>query len=57
MNYVLKKTLCQEYKSLTDVAYAAGYYDQSHFIKDFRNYFQASPKILKKEHPLLKHFI
>ncbi len=57
MNNVLKKTLHYEYKSLTDVAYKAGYYDQSHFIKDFKTYFHASPKILKKEHPLLKHFI
>ena len=57
MNIVLKKTLNQEYKSLTDVAYAAGYYDQSHFIKDFQTFFQTSPKILKKEHSLLKHFI
>ncbi len=54
---VLKNVFLQDYKSLTDVAYAAGYYDQSHFIKDFKTYFLSSPKLLKKDHSLLKHFI
>lgn len=54
---VLKNTLHHTYKSLTDVAHAVGYYDQSHFIKDFKNYFPSSPKILKNDHTLLKHFI
>ncbi len=29
--------------SLTDIAYAAGYYDQSHFIRDFKKYSGATP--------------
>ncbi|HEX5172269.1 MAG TPA: helix-turn-helix transcriptional regulator [Cyclobacteriaceae bacterium] len=32
------------HRSLTDVAYDAGYFDQSHFIKDFRLFTGQSPK-------------
>jgi AraC-like DNA-binding protein len=41
------KDLIQHYKpemSLTEAAYLAGYYDQSHFIKDFRAFTGQSPK-------------
>jgi AraC-like DNA-binding protein len=30
-------------KSLTEIAYAAGYFDQSHFIKDFKSYTGQAP--------------
>lgn len=33
-----------EDKSLTETAYAAGYYDQPHFIKDFKSFTGQSPK-------------
>jgi AraC-like DNA-binding protein len=32
------------YLSLTEASYEAGYFDQSHFIKDFRNFTGRSPK-------------
>ena len=54
---VLKNIFLHNHRSLTDVAHAAGFYDQSHFIKDFKTFFPASPKLLNKEQPLLKHFI
>lgn len=40
----LKKLLTQQPSTLTDVAYDNEYYDQSHFIKDFREFTGLSPK-------------
>ncbi|WP_276371124.1 helix-turn-helix domain-containing protein [Chryseolinea sp. H1M3-3] len=34
----------QSFSSLTELAYAAGYFDQSHFIKDFRLFTGQAPK-------------
>ena len=31
-------------RDLTEIAYASGYYDQSHFIKDFRQFSGYTPK-------------
>lgn len=58
MNRAIQMMLCGDFISLTDVAYFTGYYDQSHFIKDFRVFFDSKPSgLLKKNHDLLKHFI
>jgi AraC-like DNA-binding protein len=41
------RTLIQTYpqaKNLTDVALGAGYFDQSHFIKDFTAFTGTTPK-------------
>ncbi|MFK7948760.1 MAG: helix-turn-helix domain-containing protein [Saprospiraceae bacterium] len=40
----LKKLLTQKSSKLTDLAYDSEYYDQSHFIKDFREFTGLSPK-------------
>ncbi len=42
------------FNNLTEVAYNNGYYDQSHFIKSFKNYTSYTPKNFKKNNPSLK---
>jgi len=39
----------QEHASWADLAYRAGYYDQMHFIKDFKEFAKLTPTILQKE--------
>jgi transcriptional regulator GlxA family with amidase domain len=34
----------KKYSNLTSLAYESGYYDQAHFIKDFREFTGISPK-------------
>ena len=51
--------LAQNSKSLTlvDAALSCGYYDQSHFIRDFTKFSGESPlKYLTSEHPMSDHF-
>lgn len=31
-------------QTLTEIAYEAGYYDQSHFIREFKSYTNLTPK-------------
>lgn len=38
--------------SLTDLAYACGYYDQAHFIKDFKAFSGFTPNQFMHSHPL-----
>jgi AraC-like DNA-binding protein len=40
----LKALLNQEHKSLTDLAYENEYFDQAHFIKDFKEFTGLTPK-------------
>ena len=40
----LKKLLTQEVTSLTDLAYENNYFDQAHFIKDFKEFTGLTPK-------------
>lgn len=35
-------------RSLTDISYECGYFDQSHFIKDFKTFYGDSPLFFKK---------
>ena len=49
MNIVRFKSLIDAYSkgrnSLTDLAYEYGYYDQSHFIKDFKAFSGYTPRV------------
>lgn len=55
--YVLSLAEQKRYNTLTDLAYNGGFYDQSHFIKDFREFSGLSPKQYFAEHlPLVKFF-
>jgi len=36
------------FKKLTQIAYESGYYDQSHFIKEFQFFTEKSPRQLQK---------
>lgn len=40
--------MVQSEKSLTEIACHSGFYDQSHFIHNFKNYFSVSPKRYRK---------
>lgn len=44
MQTAIELMLCEEEKSLTQIAYESDYYDQSHFIKDFQKFTGESPK-------------
>ena len=44
INYFIKSYYKNEGKSLTELTYECGYYDQSHLIKDFRYFMDVSPK-------------
>jgi len=39
----------EQYTNLTDLAYENGYYDQAHFIKDFKAFTGMSPKQFFKD--------
>lgn len=41
---VLKLLINEKIDNLTNIAYKSGYYDQSHFIKDFKEFTGISPK-------------
>lgn len=54
MQTALKMLLNQKEDSLTAIAYESEYYDQAHFIKDFREFTGTSPKeFLGNEHMAL----
>jgi AraC-like DNA-binding protein len=44
--------------SLTALAHESGYYDQAHFIRDFKHFSGINPKMfLNQEHRFSDHFI
>ena len=54
----LKTMKQKKFKSLTSLAYENGYYDQSHFIKDFKVFTGMSPKLFFSDNlELTAHFI
>lgn len=46
--YTALKQLYKNKHSLTDIGHGCGYYDQSHFIKDFKSFTSLSPSDFKK---------
>lgn len=55
--YILSLADQKRYNSLTDLAYAGDFYDQAHFIRDFRAFTGFSPKQYFAEHlPLVRLF-
>ena len=55
--YVLSLAEQKRYDALTELAYDGGFYDQAHFIKDFRTFTGLSPKQYFSQHlPLVKFF-
>ncbi len=58
MKKVLEISMSQKFISFTDVAHATGYYDQAHFIKDFKYYFEKSPMdFFKHDNVYLRNFL
>lgn len=49
----LKMLLNQQYESLTKIAYESNYYDQAHFIKDFKEFTGTNPKDFLTDKELL----
>lgn len=48
VNYIAKELICHQKTTLTEMAYQLNYYDQSHFIKDFKSVTGLSPKAYRK---------
>ena len=49
----LKSLLNKDVSKLTDLAYENGYFDQSHFIKDFKIFTGVTPKDFYKDHLMM----
>jgi AraC-like DNA-binding protein len=55
INYFLHLQKQSSYENLTQLGLDAGFYDQAHFIKEFKAFFNCSPlPFFKEEHNLLK---
>ena len=51
--YQAVRLIYKSEKSLTDICHSLGFFDQSHFIKDFKNYTSLPPlKFLKEEYQI-----
>lgn len=57
LNSAISLKVHNSFRSWTDIAYACGYYDQMHLIKDFKNFTSLSPlNFMKEMHPPLENF-
>jgi AraC-like DNA-binding protein len=57
LQYILSLAEQGKFNTLTDLAYDAGFYDQAHFIKDFKTFTGLSPKQYFSAYlPLVKFF-
>ena len=57
MAKALKMLVNRDGRSLTDISHSSAFYDQAHFIKDFRHYFQTSPKFFAGGNNVLDKFL
>ena len=48
-NHVLNNIQALEYSKLTEISYLCGYFDQSHFIRDFKRITGKTPRVLRSE--------
>ncbi|PAB59481.1 helix-turn-helix domain-containing protein [Anaeromicrobium sediminis] len=55
--YILKMLLEQDYEDLTSLAYEGRYYDQTHFVKEFKSYTGTSPSNFIKEKKSVKEIL
>jgi hypothetical protein len=53
---VVKRCLLEKRPDYLDIALASGYYDQSHFIKDFQYFIGESPASFFQEKNFMSHF-
>ncbi len=54
---LLRQWKCKNFRNLTDLALSCGYYDQSHFIRDFKKFVGVPPSVFfAKEDPLASNF-
>ena len=55
--WAVELKLYQPAKSWTEIAHICGYYDQNHFVKEFKEFTLLSPnKFLKTMHPIVEDF-
>lgn len=58
INWVVGLLYSDDTASLTAIAHDAGFYDQAHFNRAMRQFFQAGPReFLQSKHLLFKHFL
>ncbi|MCB0574927.1 MAG: helix-turn-helix domain-containing protein, partial [Saprospiraceae bacterium] len=50
-NHSIVQHNCRPQQRMTDLAYATGYYDQMHFIKEVKAFTRQTPKTYFQGHP------
>ncbi len=58
ISYIARLTLCQKFDRLTDLAYEAGFSDQSHLTREFKSIAGINPNGFRQEpHPIFDNLI